>query len=80
MTRHLSAVPDRDDPEVYGWVEFLADSTKPPQRLTVAVDYGDGDPGTDVVLSPSGTVLKHPYDYAPRKSTEEERAAVGWTW
>lgn len=79
MTRHLAGVPEREDENPYGSVEFLADSRKPPLRLTIGVEYGE-DPGTDIVLTPGGHVVKHPYDHTPRKSTEEERAAVGWTW
>ena len=76
--RHLTAVPDPED--LYGWVPFLANSSKPPVKLTIAVQYGkDDDPGTDIVLDPNGWVLRHKYSL-PRESTEGERAAVGWTW
>lgn len=76
--RHLGAVPDRPEPDVYGHIDFF-DGIKT-CRLTVEVDYDrDGCPGADIVIEPSGWVLRHPFD-APRESTEEERAAVGWTW
>jgi hypothetical protein len=79
MSRHLAAVPDQPVVDPYGTVDFLADSSKPPLKLTVGVSYYGMDPGTDIVLDPNGFVSKHPYDVA-RNSTEEERAAVGWTW
>ena len=76
----LRAAPEPEPIEdPYGWIEFTVDTTKPPLRLTVGVRYGDDDPGTDIVLTPNGWVLKHPYAMQ-RESTEEERAAVGWTW
>ena len=78
--RKLRAVPDPppiEDP--FGWIEFLADSSKPPLRLTIGVAYGDDLPDTDIVLNTRGWVVVHPYG-ADRRATEEERAAVGWTW
>jgi hypothetical protein len=72
----LHVVPDPAD--VYGYVEFMADTRSEPVKLSIAVGYGD-DPGTDIVLGPDGWVCAHPY-HQGRWSTEEERAAVGWTW
>lgn len=50
------------------------------RRLSIEVDYDrDGCPGADIVLDPNGWVQRHPFS-EPRDSTDEERAAVGWTW
>ena len=78
---HLSVVPDQPADDVYGWVPFLANSSRPPLRLTVGVIYGDDDPGTDIAIDRNGYLVRHPYEQGLRhESTEEERAAVGWTW
>lgn len=78
MPSHLKSVPDRPDPDVYGHIDFF-DGVKT-RRLTIEVDYArDGRGGVDIVLDPAGWVIRHPFD-APRDSTEDERAAVGWTW
>lgn len=71
--RHLHSVPDWPVPDVYGHIDFW-DGTKT-RRLSIDVEPAD----TDIVLSRNGWVVKHPFDH-PRDSTEEERAAVGWTW
>lgn len=75
----LRAVPDRQDPDVYGHID-LFDGVNT-RRLSIAVSYNLETIGRpeDVLLSPNGWVLKHPFE-ACRMSTEEERAAVGWTW
>jgi hypothetical protein len=59
--------------EVYGHIDYF-DGIKT-RHLSIAVE----DHAADIVLSHAGYVTKHPFD-APRDSTEEERAAVGWTW
>lgn len=73
MTTHLRSVPDRPDPEVYGHIDYWTGIET--RRLTIDVEPADAD----IVLSHNGRVLKHPFD-SPRESTEDERAAVGWTW
>ncbi len=84
MTLH--SVPDPEPIEVYGYIDFhdgLGETGV--RRLTIGVCYGitledlQACP-EDVVLDHTGEVLRHPYGALPRKSTEEERAAVGWTW
>lgn len=75
----LRAVPDRPEPDVYGHVEFW-DGVET-HKLSIGVYLG-GDPSKyteDVLLDPHGWVLRHRWD-RDRMSTEEERAAVGWTW
>lgn len=71
--RHLGAVPDQPDPDVYGHVDYFNGIET--RRLSIDVAPAD----TDIVLRQDGWVLTHPFD-RPRDSTEEERAAVGWTW
>jgi hypothetical protein len=71
--RHLRSAPDLPDPDVYGHIDFFTGLET--RRLTIAVLPGDAD----VVLDCNGWVVKHPFD-SKRVSTEEERAAVGWTW
>lgn len=76
----LRAVPDRQDPDVYGHIDFF-DGVKT-HRLSIAEYHGGSldDYPEDIILSRAcQRVLRHPYD-VPRESTEEERAAVGWTW
>jgi hypothetical protein len=74
----VSAPPSEEPDDPYGWVEFFNGIEA--RRLTVGVRYGDDDPGTDIVLDPNGVLLRHPYDVVRTESTDEERAAVGWTW
>jgi hypothetical protein len=83
--RHLRSVPDRPDPDVYGYVDYF--DGQQTHRLTIAVMDVSGDPAqivrsasADIVLATNGFVLRHPYEAGHRMSTEEERAAVGWTW
>ena len=77
--RHLHAVPGErltwDD--ILWRIDFW--NGVEVDELSIDVQYGDDDPGTDVVLDTNGWVLRHKYSN-PRESTEEERAAVGWTW
>lgn len=76
----LRAVPDREDPDVYGHIEFFDGQTV--HNLTIGVYYGGPTENYDeaILLTENGRVIRHPYWSVPRDSTEEERAAVGWTW
>jgi len=73
MRREVDSAQSNSQSDVYGHVDYF-DGMRT-HRLTIDVQPADAD----IVLSPNGRVLKHPFD-APRESTEEERAAVGWTW
>jgi hypothetical protein len=75
VSRQPRSVPDQPEAEadVYGDIEFF-DGIRT-HRLSITVE----DPSADVVLSRSGWVVQHPFR-SSRESTEEERAAVGWTW
>lgn len=74
---HLEAVPDL--PELYGRIEFFDGITT--HDLTIGVYCGGNLDAyaEDVLLDQKGWVLRHRWD-SNRMSTEEERAAVGWTW
>lgn len=67
------AVPDRVEPDVYGHIDYFDGATT--HHLSIGIE----DPEADIVLSRSGWMSKHPFDH-PRFSTEDERAAAGWTW
>jgi len=77
--RHLSGVPGRPVPNVYGQIDFFDGAST--HRLTIGVYYGGplASYTDDIVIARSGRIMRHPFDH-PRDSTEEERAAVGWTW
>ena len=85
--RFPHVVPDPVPQDLYGVVEFF-DGVEV-HKLTIGVAYcgtalalglqADEDIEYDIVLDPHGWVLKHPYG-SGREATEDERAAVGWTW
>jgi hypothetical protein len=75
-----SSVPDPPpEADFLGHIDFF-DGVRT-HNLTIGVAYGDREDETfDVLLDPHGKLVRHPFEGGRTMSTEEERAAVGWTW
>jgi hypothetical protein len=79
----LKSVPDPEPLDAYGHIEvYTGLGVTGMVKLKIGVSYGDpmDDLSYDILLDQNGQVIRHPLEVTPRMSTEEERAAVGWTW
>ena len=75
----LSSVPEPEP--VYGVIDVWF-GTNDTRRCTIGVAHAVESIALleeDILLDPNGWVGRHPL-ISGRDSTEEERAAVGWTW